>query len=517
MIKVSDYIAEFLVKNDIRNIFTITGGFSMHMNDSFGKRPELHIYYQHHEQACGYSAVGCSTVNSRPCVVCTTAGCAATNAISPCLVAFQDSVPLLFISGQVKTTETTRYIDTKLRHYSGVDTDIISMVKPITKFAYEITCVSEVKSVLINAFEQLLNGRPGPVWLSIPVDIQGMLMDYTEIPIIEKNDMVCYKSALEINMKDESDQTSNCIEIHPDIVKFDELLRNSQRPVIIAGNGIKLGHAQKEFCDFLNKHSIPVVVSFHGTDLIESDHPLFFGKIGIIGERTGNFVVQNADLVISMGCRMAQAVIGYRADWFAREAKIVYIDNDINELNKENIPYNMRIFMDIHRFFNLHDNYKGTITSYTPWVEKCQQWKEKWFFEMPLNFIDDTNGINPYHALRMFFEKAPGNKIIIGSSGSIFTNIWHTNRVKLMDKFIVSSQGDMGFELPAAIGASIVQKDKIIIPILGEGSFQLNIQELQTIVQYKLPIKILVFNNGAHGAIKITQTNFFKNLFCIWN
>ena len=189
-IKVSDYITNFLEKNNINTVFSITGGFAMHLNDSFGKG-NFDVYYQHHEQACGYSATGFTKTNSKPCIVCTTAGVAATNAISPCLVAYQDSLPILFISGQSKSTEITRTLEKensnmKLRHYAGQDCDIISMVKPITKYAYEITEISEVKPVLIKAIKNLINGRPGPVWLSICVDIQGYFMEEVEIPIIEK-------------------------------------------------------------------------------------------------------------------------------------------------------------------------------------------------------------------------------------------------------------------------------------------------------------------------------------------
>ena len=187
--KVSDYIVQFLFKNNLNTVFTITGGFSMHLNDSFGKHDGFNIYYQHHEQALGYSANGYTKTNSKPCIVSTTAGCAATNAISPCLVAHQDSLPILFISGQVKNNESIRTINNdkmKLRHYSGADCDIISIVTPITKFAYEITQLSEVKPILEKAIKEMINGRPGPVWLSIPVDIQGFLINNVEIRIIEK-------------------------------------------------------------------------------------------------------------------------------------------------------------------------------------------------------------------------------------------------------------------------------------------------------------------------------------------
>ena len=490
-VKVSDYIINFLEKNNINTVFSITGGFAMHLNDSFGKNKNFNIYYQHHEQACGYAAVGYSKTNNKICIVCTTAGVAATNAISTCLVAHQDSVPIFFISGQVKSTESIRKINNEkmtLRHYAGADSDIISMVKPITKYSYEILNVNEINEVLILAMKNLINGRPGPVWLSIPVDIQGMLIDDIDIPIISK-------------------------EIINDLTNIDildnvkNLLIESERPIVIAGNGIKLGGCNDKFLKFLNDNKIPVVVSFHGTDLIETSNELFIGKIGLIGDRSGNFAIQNSDLVISLGCRMAQGIIGYRSDWFAREAKIIYIDNDQNELEKNNLKYELKINMDLNIFF---DNFNFNLKSYDNWINKCNYWKNKWLYETPPK---NNSIINPYNALKILFDRAPENKVIISSSGSIITNVWHMINIKKGDKFIISSQGDMGFELPASIGSIIAEKEKIVIPIMGEGSFQLNIQELQTIIQYKLPIKILIFNNASYGAIEITQSNFFNAKF----
>jgi len=491
-IKVSDYIVNFFNKNGIDTLFTITGGFAMHLNDSFGKNKNYEIYYQHHEQACGYSAIGYSKSNSKPCIVCTTAGCAATNAITPCLVAHQDSLPILFISGQVKSNESIRKINNskmKLRHYAGADCDIIGMVSEITKYSKEILDLSELDEILIESYKNLINGRPGPVWLSIPVDIQGFLIEDKEIPIIKK--------------------TTELISFdYNNLSKINELLMSSERPLIIAGNGIKLGNCIEKFNNFIEKYKIPVVVTILGTDIIETSNNLYSGKIGLIGDRHGNFTLQNCDLLISFGCRMSQGIIGYRSDWFAREAKIIYIDIDNNELEKENINYEMKLKMDLNIFF---DNYNFTSKNYNTWIKKCNHWKNKWIFEMPQ--FSDNDKINPYYALKKLFDISEGNKITLCSSGSIVTNVWHMVNIKEGDKFLHSSQGDMGFELPAAIGSQIALKDKMIITILGDGSFQLNIQELQTIIQYKLPIKILLFNNGAYGAIKITQTNFFENKF----
>ena len=491
--KVSDYIVDFFNKRQLDTLFTITGGFAMHLNDSFGNHPNYNIYYNHHEQACGYAAIGYTKTNNKPSIVCTTAGCAATNAITPCLVAHQDSVQVLFISGQVKHNECISSINTenmKLRHYAGADSDIISIVKPITKYACEILDVNDVTNILNEAYSNLINGRPGPVWLSIPVDIQGMVIDI--------EDGICIQ---------QSSHISEYNDINNDFDKINELLKNSKRPLIIAGNGIKLGNCIDKFHNFLNKYQIPIVITMLSTDIIETDNALYSGKIGLIGDRHGNFTLQNCDLLISLGCRMAQGIIGYRKDWFAREAKIIYIDNDMNEINKENIEYHLKMNMDLNYFF---DNANFETNAYTEWIQKCNHWKSKWIFELPPY---NPEMVNPYYVLKQFFSSAPENKIILASSGSIVTNVWHMINIKKGDKFLLSSQGDMGYELPSAIGSIISEPNKLVIPILGEGSFQLNIQELQTIKQYNLPLKIFLFNNGGYGAIEITQSNFFKRKY----
>ena len=492
-IKVSDYISIFLEKNNIKTIFSVTGGFSMHLNDSFGRNKNFNIYYQHHEQASGYSATGYCKTNSNPVVVCTTAGCGGTNTITPCLVAHQDSLPVFFISGQAKSNETINYLNNekmKLRHYSGQDCDIISIVKPITKYAYEIKNINEVIPVFEEAMKNLINGRPGPVWISIPIDIQGSLFDEEpEVRKIEK-DILNRK----VNMND-IENIYNC-------------LKGAKRPIIIAGGGIKLGHCKDKFKNFINKYNIPVVSTFHGLDIIETNDKLFSGRIGLVGDRCGNFSMQNSDLLLIMGSRMAQGIVGYRSDWFAREAKIIYIDNDENELQKENVNYFLKVNMDLNLFF---DNFNyNNLSDYSEWISKCNYWKTKWIYEMP-NDLSDNEGINPYLALKKFNEIAPSGKNIICASGSILNIIWHMANIKKNDKFIISSQGDMGFELTASIGAFIAEPNNLTIPIFGEGSLQFNIQELQTIVHHNFPIKIMVTNNNCYGANFLTQNIYFNS------
>lgn len=488
-IRVSDYIVKALESIGIDTVFGITGGFSMHLNDSFGKNSNFKIYYQHHEQACGYSAVGYSKTNNKPSIVCTTAGCAATNAISPCLVAYHDSVPVLFISGQVNSQDIIRAKSNNLRNYAPSDSTIITAVSTITKYSYELLDVNDLKDVLHKTVIALTTGRPGPVWLSIPLNIQAMLIDDSEFII--KND---FKRELSYSS-------------YVNLENIYLLMMSSKRPVILAGNGIKLGNCQDKFKNFIRKYNIPIVCTWFGTDLLKTDDKLFGGKVGIYGDRTGNFIIQNSDLVISLGCRFSQPIVGYNTKWFAREAKLVYIDIEKDELNKENLDYTVRLNVDLNVFF---DNFSFPNLQYDEWVSKCNHWKKKWQFEIP---VSESKLINPYNILHHFFKVCPSNSTFVMSSGTLTSCVWHMINIKEDDLFISSSQGDMGFELPASIGCHIANKNKNTIAFLGEGSFQLNIQELQTILQHKMPIKIFVFNNSSYGAIEISQNAFFREKF----
>ncbi len=495
--KVSDYIANFFEINNINKIFSITGGFSMFMSDSFGNNKSFDIYYQHHEQACAYSAVGYSRITNKPSIVCTTAGCAATNVITPCLVAYQDSVPMIVLSGQVKTFETTSYIkknnNNNLRHYSGADSEIIDMIKPITKYAIEVYDHTKIPEILEKALSEAINGRPGPVWLSIPLDIQSM-----NLP-----DNIIINKILKNNIIDNNDEINK-------LEKLYELLDNAERPVIILGNGIQLADCRDKLKLFIDKYKIPCVVTFLGTDMINHHSDYYIGKIGLVGNRSGNFCMQNSDLLISFGCRMSQGIVGYNTKWFAREAKKVIIDIDEEELKKNNIEYELKIKMDLSKFFDI---FNKTEKSYEIWNNKCLYWKNKWNNEMPINYLDDSKGVNPYNVLNKFYNIDVDSKITTCSAGSIVTNLWHNVLIKNNDRYIMSSQGDMGFELTSAIGCQIACPDKKTICVVGDGSIQLNIQELQTIVHYKLPIKILLFNNSSYGANVITQTTFFGTTY----
>jgi acetolactate synthase I/II/III large subunit len=489
-IRVSDYIVKVLESIGINTAFSLTGGFAMHLNDSMGKSQIFKTYYNHHEQASGYAALGYTKTSNKPSVVCTTSGIAATNAISPCLDAYQDSVSVLFLSGQVKTFDTLRVLNINsnqpIRSYAFSDSDIISMVSCITKYSHEIQNFNEVKSVMQKVVIALTTGRPGPVWLSIPLDIQCTLID-DNIPI---------------NIT----QTTESI---PDLLDVYELLSNAKRPIIIAGNGVKLSNSQVAFREFVERYKIPVVTSYLGADLIESASPFFIGRVGLYADRSGNFAVQNSDLLVVLGCRLSQAVVGYNPKTFAREAKVIYVDIDVSELGKNSIQYHCKIHADLRSFFSL---FTFSAPDYSEWVNKCRHWKSKWLFEIPPNVLD-TEIVNPYYAVKTLFDMLPENKIVTTGSGSIAIIVNQLLNIKKNDTYIWSGHGDMGTDLPMSIGSHLSDPSKHFILFTSEGTLQFNIQELQTIVHHKLPIKIVVFNNASYGAIEITQKTFFNNKF----
>lgn len=474
--KISDFIADYLLKNNINTCFSVTGGFAMHLNDSFGSK--LNVTYTNGEGPAGYSAIGYSKVDHTPCVVCVTSGCGETNAVTPCMVAYQDSVPIFFISGGVPHKESIRWKrleeGTLVRTFSGSDHDVLETVKGITKYACVVWDPLRIVEYLDTCILNLTSGIPGPVWMSVPLDIQNLQVDFTiPVPL----------PVLSIH--------------HGGLDNFPiDKWNASTRPVILVGNGVYLSKSKDLFEKFVEYHKIPVVSTFFSTDAV----PLYnMGRVGIIGDRTGNFVIQNADFILNIGSRLAKSVVGYRQEWFAREADIVSI-------NLTTIDLGVTCIMDIKNFFETEKLPKKKTLN---WFVKTHSWKDRWFREIPNPGLDTC----PYTFLNLFYNKKPDGGICVASSGSIFCVNWHQFLNKGHDEFIISSHGDMGFEIPCSIGCALRCPDKTIYCIVGDGSFQFNFQELQTIKDLHLNVKILYFNNGGYGAIKITQDSYFKRRF----
>jgi acetolactate synthase-1/2/3 large subunit len=351
-------------------------------------------------------------------------------------------------------------------------------VKSITKYAFELTDPSQIQTVLDTCYRNLTTGRPGPVWLSIPVDVQSMQVPdvlYNPIPL---------KSVTDDRLPGD----------------FLEAWKNAKRPIVLAGNGIHLSKTRTKFKEFLRKYNLPYVVSFFGSDLGDD----YTGKVGIVGNRSGNFAIQNADLILCLGCRLAKSITGYNRDLFAREAKIIQVDIDKSEFMEEK-KVDVKIHMELDTFFGFDLPMCDTDPK---WIEKNKEWKNRWSIELP-----DKSGplVCPYRHLNKFFDTKGENSVVTASSGSIYCVIWHMYRCKHGDRFITSSHGDMGYEMPVAMGAC--KHGRRAYAILGDGSFQFNIQELQTIKHHNLPVTVMVFNNDGYGAIKITQNMVFKREF----
>jgi acetolactate synthase I/II/III large subunit len=480
--KVSDYITNFLIERGVQKCFSVTGGFAMHLNDSFGEK--FDVTYTHGEQPAGYAALGWSAYEHDPSICCVTSGCGATNAITPCLIAYQDSVPVFFISGQVQSKDNIRSRGGRDRGYFGSDCNIIESVKGITKYAVELIDPKDTHRILEKCYENLTTGRLGPIWLSIPIDVQSMEVPTTSPARARRQLSTCsWASPLDDLPRD-----------------FLDLWSKSKRPIVLAGNGIHLSKSKREFRDFLNHHKLPYVVSYFGSDLGDD----YTGKVGILGNRSGNFAIQNADLILCLGCRLSKSITGYNRQLFAREAKIVYIDIDKSEFMDEK-KVDVKVHMDLKTFFGIDLPKQDILGS---WIDKNKEWKDNWSDELPPK---TGNLICPYQHLNTFFNKKPSDSCITASSGSIYCVVWHMFKCKNNDRFITSSHGDMGYELPVAIGASM--HGKRTYAILGDGSFQFNLQELQTLKHHNLPVTVMVFNNGGYGAIKITQTTVFKREF----
>ena len=474
--KVSEYITNFLVEKGVKKCFSVTGGFAMHLNDSFGQK--LNVTYTHGEQPAGYAALGWSSYEHNPSVCCVTSGCGATNAITPCLIAYQDSVPVFFISGQVHRDDNIRSSGGTHRGYFGSDCDIIDSVKGMTKYAVELVDPNDTHRVLQECYENLTTGRLGPVWLSIPVDVQSM-----QVP-----DMISTR----LELKN--------ITMHYLPNEFVQLWKESKRPIVLAGNGIHMSKTKEKFRKFIKNHDIPYVVTFFGSDLGDD----YVGKTGLIGNRSGNFAIQNADLILCLGSRLSKNITGYNRNLFAREAKVVYLDIDKSEF-MEKKQLDMKLHMDLKTFFDIE---LPKVNWDQQWIQKNKEWRFMWEEELP-----EKNGplVCPYRHLNTFFKEKGGNSVVTMSSGSIYCVGWHMHRYKNGDRFITSGHGDMGYEVASAIGASF--HGKRTYAIVGDGSFQYNIQDLQTLKHHNLPVTILVFNNGGYGAIQITQNNVFKREF----
>ena len=504
MIKLSDYIVKSLADYGIKHIFMISGGGAMHLNDSVGKCKDIQYICNHHEQASTIGAEGYARTSGKLAVVMVTTGPGGTNTMTGLIGQWLDSVPVLYISGQVKfetCIESCREMG--LRQLGDQEINIVDIVKPVTKFAAMIKKPWEVKRLLKKAIYIATHGRPGPVWLDVPLDIQGAMIDETSL--IDYNE-------------DEDRIEFNKDEINLKISETIKLLQKSERPVFLAGHGIRIAGAQELFLEIIDKLNIPVISSFNGCDLIPSDHPLFSGRPGTIGDRPGNFVLQNADLLLSVGSRNNIRQISYNWQCYGRAAKKIFVDIDEKELKKPTIKPDIPICSDCSYFLmELGRQLKDvTLPDFSKWIEWCYERKKR--YPVVLSEYEKSAPVNPYYFIDILTECMKEGDIAVTGNGTASVVYFQAGKIKKGQRVLWNSGcASMGYDLPASIGASFAEKEKNIVCLAGDGSLQMNIQELQTVFHHGLPLKIFVLNNNGYISIKQTQDNFFDGRYVACN
>ncbi len=495
-IKVSNYISEFLVKNDISTVFTVTGGGAMHLNDALGHQKGLHCVYQHHEQACAIAAESYARINNNIAALCVTTGPGGTNAITGVVGGWLDSIPMLVLSGQVRYDTTARSTGLPLRAMGDQEFDITRAVDCMTKYCEMVIDPLRIRYCLEKALYLAKTGRPGPCWLDIPLNVQGAYID--------TDDLISFNPA-EVKGQAPAPVQDDVIEHILDKVK------NAKRPVINAGNGIRLSGGFEQFKTLVKRLNIPVVTGWDSIDLMADEDCLYVGRAGIMGDRPGNFAVQNSDLVLSLGSRLSIRQVGYNYQTWAREAYTIMVDVDEAELKKPTLRIDYPVHADVKDVMQKLNSKLGEdiLDTDSFWIDKCRSWKKKYPVVMRKHY-EDKNKVNVYAFIKELSKSLPEDYITVVGNGSACVVGSAAYVIKEGQRFIINSAiASMGYDLPAAIGACIANGEKELVCVTGDGSIQMNLQELQTIITNKLPIKIFVINNEGYHSIRQTQTNFF--------
>lgn len=498
-IKIAKYIAEFLERKGVEDVFTVTGGGAMHLNDALGHAKGLRCTYNHHEQACAIAAEGYTRLTGKLAAVCVTSGPGGTNAITGVLGGWLDSIPMFILSGQVKRETTLWATDVSLRQLGDQEYNIVDSIKPMTKYAVMITDPLEIRYHLEKAYYLATVGRGGPVWLDIPLDIQAAIVETEELSGFDADKEGLTRK--ELPTYDTS--------LSPVIL---EKIRNARRPLIFAGTGIRLGNARDEFLALVEKLQIPVVTAWNAHDVLPTDSPFFCGKPGTVGTRSGNFLVMNCDLLLVLGSRLNIRLISYNYKDFAKDAYKIIVDIDENELRKPTVQPDLAVHANVKDVMMdlLKIPYDKDNAAHKRWLDWAVKLNKK--YPVVWEKYGKVNcPMNPYAFLDMFFREASENEVMVCGNGSACVMTFQACRIKEGQRLFTNSGcAAMGYGFPAAIGVAVARKGEQVVCIDGDGSFQMNLQELQTVVYNHLNIKIIYLNNDGYHSIRQTQTNLFK-------
>ena len=500
--RLADYVADFLASKGVTDVFSVVGGGAMHLNDAFGHHEGLKVTYNHHEQACAIAAEAYARLDNKIAAVCVTTGPGGTNAITGVLGGWLDSIPMFVVSGQVRYDTTARYAlqytGTPLRAMGDQEYDIVKSVTPMTKYAVMVEDPQTIRYVLEKAWHLATTGRPGPVWVDIPVNYQGMFIE---------------TDTLQGYCPDEDDALLPPAVDAATIETIIEKIKNAKRPVFHAGYGIRLSGAFDTFRKVLEKLNIPVVTYWNAIDLIETDHPLYCGRAGNMGDRPGNWAIANADLILAIGTRISIRQVGYNWKTWAREAEVIMVDVDQAELKKPTLHVEMPVWADAKDFLEKLDNATSDkVFSGDAWLDKCRYWKENYPVVLPSQKEENGKTANVYAFVDYLSSRLPENSLTAVSNGACCVVGHQAYVIQKGSRFANNSAvASMGYGLPAAIGTCIGGGRKETICLEGDGSIMMNLQELQTILTNRLPIKIFMINNNGYHSIRITQTNLFSH------
>lgn len=493
MVRLSEYIFSFIADLGVREVFAVSGGGAMHLVDAVASEERLRYVATHHEQAAAMAAEGYARITGIPGVALVTSGPGGTNATTGVCGAWIDSIPTIFISGQV--TSDTLIAETGLRQFGIQESNIVELVKPMTKYAVTVTDPLSIKYHLQKAHHLATTGRPGPVWLDIPLDVQGCMINQDELTGFTPEEEDATRGGLLAR------EVEQCL----------AMLQKAERPVLITGYGIRLAKAERQLMELVEKLGIPVISSWTSSDLIPTDHELYIGRSGIMGDRGGNFTVQNADLLLILGSRMSIPQVGYNFKTFARAAKRIVVDIDRRELDKPSIKADLPILADAGAFISelLRQLAGRAPHPCQSWLSRCRAWKAKYPVVLP-EYRENRDGVNSFYFVDQLAQKLGNDAVVVTDMGTSFTCTMQTFGTKAGQRLFTSSgHASMGFGLPGAIGACFGNGGRRTVCLSGDGGLQMNIQELQTLVTYKLPITLFVLNNGGYLTIQLMQQNHF--------
>ncbi|MDD5110451.1 MAG: thiamine pyrophosphate-binding protein [Patescibacteria group bacterium] len=494
--RVADYVAQFIAEHPQtgKTVFLVAGGGSMHLVDAIGSNKKLAYVCNHHEQASAIAAEGYARVSNRIGVACVTSGPGGTNAMTGVLGAWLDSIPTLVISGQVKReTTVASQPELRLRQLGDQEINIVDIVRPVTKYAVMVTDKNRIREHLEHAVFAAKHDRPGPVWVDIPLDIQAAEIDPKRLPGFTPP-----------------------AEPAPDyrITEVLEALQHAERPLVIAGNGVTLSGAVEEFRQLVKKLQVPVAATFARYDIIKDDDLLYAGRFGCVGQRAGNFAVQNSDLILAIGTRLNIRAVSYQWQHFGRGAKKIVVDIDANELRKHTLKVDLPIHAEAGAFIRALSRAVRAPYVRPAWIARCQHYRERYPTITPERQAV-ADHVDSYNFFDVLSDCAADQTVFVLGNGTACVAAYQSLRLSGDQRVVVNSGcASMGYDLPAAIGAYFgAGKTRPVVCVTGDGSLQMNIQELQTIRHYGIPVKLFVLNNAGYISIRNTQRSFCQGRF----